>query len=60
MPGGDLLQGRGEVGAGVAVGDRKDVDLVERLGALRDEVGAGDHRPGQAVAVQVARSAIKA
>jgi hypothetical protein len=49
----DLLEGRGEVGAGVAVGHREDVDLVEGLGALRDEVGAGDDRPGQAVAVQV-------
>ena len=52
-PGGHLLQRAGEVGAGVAVRDGKDVDLVERLGALPHEVRARDHRPGEPPAVQV-------
>ena len=49
----DLLERRGDVRAGVAVGNRKDVDLVEGLGALGDEVRAGDDRAREPVAVEV-------
>ena len=52
--GGHLLERRGDVGPGVAVGHREDVDLVEGLGPLGDEVRSRDHRPGEAVAVEVA------
>ena len=51
--GGDLLERRREVGACVPVGHRKDVDLVERLGALADEVGSRDHGARQPSAVEI-------
>ena len=37
--GGDLLQRRRDVGSGVAIGHREDVDLVQMLRALADEMG---------------------
>ena len=52
-PGRNLLERGGDVGSGVAVRNRKDVDLVEGLGALGDEVRARDDRAREAAAVQV-------
>ncbi len=50
---GRLLEGRGHVGPRVAVGDRKHVDLVERLGAVGDESRPRDDGTGEAPAVEV-------
>src|SRR5262249_33714027 len=54
--GGDLLECGGDVGSGIAVRDRKDIDLVESLGAVRNETRPRDDRAGETLAVQVADS----
>ena len=50
---GDGAEGQAEVGAGVAVGDRKDVDPVDLVPAGRHPVGGGEERAGQPGSVDV-------
>ena len=45
-------EGHRQVGAGVAVGDREDVDLVEVVGLLEQAVDAGAQGVGEAQAVE--------
>ena len=50
---GDGAQGEAEVGAGVAVGDGKDVDPVDLVAAGGDPVGGGEDGAGQPRTVDV-------
>ena len=49
----DGLHGKAQVGAGVAVGHRKDVDAVQFLPLLAGILAGSDQRPAQARSVQV-------
>jgi hypothetical protein len=52
-PGHHRLQGQGHVGAGVAVGDRVDVEPVEPLPVPAQQVSVGDHGGAQVLGGQL-------